>query len=273
MMIELRRQFRRRRTAGGLLGIAAVPVLLAVAFALAGNGGGPRDGDGGGGDPTGLLFSLATSSGPNFALMATAATAPFLLLAVVALFTGDTVSSEASWGSLRYLLTRPVSRRRLLGRKFAVGALLSVLAAILVPVSGLVVGTLAYGWSDVQTPLGVLTAGQTLWRLGIVVAYLAWSAAWVAAVAFAWSTTTDSSVGAVAGTIVLVIVVQILDAITALGTLRTYLPVHELSAWIGLLAPTPRYGDLTRGIVLQVPYLLGGLGFAVWWFERKDILS
>ena len=272
MMVELRRQFRRRRTVGGLVGIAAVPVLLAVAFALAGNGG-PRDGDGGGGDPTGLLFSLATASGPNFALMATAATAPFLLLAVVALFTGDTVSSEASWGSLRYLLTRPVSRRRLLGRKFAVGALLSVLAAILVPVSALLVGTLAYGWSDVQTPLGVLTAAQTLGRLGVIVAYLAWSAAWVAAVAFAWSTTTDSSVGAVAGTIVLVIVVQILDAITALGTLRTYLPVHELSAWIGLLAPTPRYGDLTRGIVLQVPYLLGGLGFAVWWFERKDILS
>jgi len=270
VIVELQRQLRRRRTVFGLLGIAAVPVLLAIAFVLSGDGG--DGGGGGGGDPTGL-FDLATASGLNFALMSTAATAPFLLLAVVALFTGDTVSSEASWGSLRYLLTRPVPRSRLLARKFAVGVLLSVVAALLVPLSGLIAGTLAFGWGDVQTPFGMLSAGPALGRLLAIVAYLAWSSAWVAGIAFAWSTVTDAPVGAVAGTIVLVIVVQILDAITALGVLRTYLPVHELTAWVGLLAAPPQWGELTRGIVLQVPYLAGALGFAFWWFGRKDVLS
>jgi ABC-2 type transport system permease protein len=269
MKAELVRQLGRRRTLGGLVGIAAVPVVLAIAFSLAGNG------DGGGNgppDPAGL-FDLATASGLNFALMSTAAASQFLLLTVVALFTGDTVSSEASWGSLRYLLTRPVPRRRLLARKLAVGALLSLVAAVLLPVSGLVTGTLAYGWGDLQTPLGALAASEALARMVVIVAYVAWSSAWVAAVAFAWSTTTDSSVGAVAGTIVVVIVVQILDAISALGDLRQLLPVHELTAWVALLGPEPRYGELTRGIVLQVPYLVAGVGFAAWWFERKDILS
>lgn len=268
MRTELLRQLRRRRTVGGLVGIAAVPIVLVLAFLAAGPAAAGPDG----GDPTGL-FRLATASGLNFALMSTAATAPFLLLAVVALFTGDTVSSEASWGSLRYLLTRPIPRRRLLARKFAVGVMLAAIAAVLVPVSGLIVGTLAYGWGDLQTPLGAIAAGPALGRLVVIVAYLAWSSVWVAAVAFAWSTTTDSSVGAVAGTIVLVIVVQILDAISALGDLRDYLPVHELTAWIGLLQAAPPWSDLTRGVLLQVPYLVGGLGFAVWWFERKDILS
>ena len=48
----------------------------------------------------------------------------FLLVVVVALFCGDTVASEASWGSLRYLLAIPVPRARLLGVKLIVGAAL-----------------------------------------------------------------------------------------------------------------------------------------------------
>lgn len=269
MIVELQRQLRRRRTVFGLLGIAFVPVVLAIAFVMSSDDG---NGRGGGGDPTGL-FDLATASGLNFALMSTAATAPFLLLAVVALFTGDAVSSEAGWGSLRYLLVRPVPRSRLLARKLAVGVLLSIVAAVLVPVSGLIAGTVAFGWSDVQTPFGVLAAGPAIGRLFAIVGYLAWSSSWVASVAFAWSTVTDAPVGAVAGTIVMVIVVQILDAITALGVLRTYLPVHELTAWVGLLATPPRWGDLTRGILLQFPYVAIALGFAFWWFGRKDVLS
>jgi ABC-2 type transport system permease protein len=263
------RQLRRRRTAVGLGGIALVPVIIAVAFLIADAGAdGPRQS----GDPTGL-FGFATASGLNFALMATAATAPFLLLTVVALFAGDTVSSEAATGSLRSLLVRPIPRGRLLARKFSVALLLSLVAALLVPTSGTIAGTIAYGWGPVITPFGALTAAESLVRLAAITGYLAWTAVWVAAVAFALSTATDTSVGAVAGTIVIVIVVQILDAITALGWLRTYLPVHESLAWLGLLATPPQWSDLTRGILLQVPYLVGGLAAAWWNFTRKDILS
>ena len=216
---------------------------------------------------------MCTASGLNFALMCVAATSTFLLLAVVALFTGDTISSEANWGSLRYLLVRPVRRGDLLARKLLVGIVLSIAAAILVPVSGLLVGTLAYGWGDLVTPFGSLSPGQGLARLALITAYVIWSAGWVAALAFALSTTTDAPVGAVAGTIVLVIVVQILDAITALGDLRIWLPVHEANAWLGLLASPPRFEDLARGIWLQWPYLAALLGFAWWWFARRDVLS
>jgi ABC-2 type transport system permease protein len=268
MTTELLRQIRRRRTLLGLVGTAAVPVLIAVALVVTGGGGNGDDG----GDPTGL-FQFATASGLNFALVSIAAMSPFLLLTVVALFTGDTVSSEASWGSLRYLLTRPVPRSRLLGRKLAVGVLLSLVAVVLVPVSGAVAGTVAFGWGGVQTPFGALPADVALLRLAAITAYVAWSAAWVAALAFLLSTVTDAPVGAVAGTIVITIVVQILDAITALGALREWLPTHESIAWLGLLATPARPDDLTRGILLQVPYVVVLLGLAFWRFQRRDILS
>lgn len=268
MRAELVRQLRRRRTAVGLGGIALVPVLLALAFALTTGG----DGDGDGGDPTGL-FDLAETSALNFAFVSVAAVSPFLLLSVIALFTGDTVSSEAGWNSLRYLLTRPVGRERLLARKLAVGLLLSILAAILVAVSGLLSGLVAFGWGGLETPFGNLGTGEALLRLAAVVGYVLWSSAWVACLAFALSTATDEPVGAVAGTIVIVIVVQILDAITALGDIRRLLPVHERLAWLGLLADPPRYGDLVRGMWLQLPYVVVLLAFAWWWFARKDVLS
>lgn len=266
MRTELVRQLRRRRTVVGLGGIAAVPVLLAIAFAVT------TDEGGGGGDPTGL-FDLARSSGLNFTLMSVAAVSPFLLLSVIALFTGDTVSSEAGWSSLRYLLTRPVSRSRLLGRKLAVGLGLGIIAALVLLLSSLASGTIAFGWGEAVTPFGTLAEGEAALRILAITAYVVWSAAWVACLAFALSTTTDEPVGAVAGTIVIVIVVQILDNISALGDLRDWLPVHEAGAWLGLLADPPRWADLVRGMWLQVPYVIGLLGLAWHGFHRKDILS
>lgn len=267
MRTELVRQLRRRRTWVGLIGLAAVPVVVAIVIVLTEGGG-----DDGGGDPTGL-FQFATASGLNFALVSLAATSQFLLLTVIALFTGDTVSSEAGWGSLRYLLVRPVTRPQLLWRKLVVGVVLSLAAVAVIPLSGIAAGSVAFGWGSVQTPFGALAADVGLLRLLAITGYVAWSAAWVAALAFLLSVTTDAPVGAVAGTIVIVIVVQILDALTALDPIRQWLPVHEAGAWIGLLATPARSDDLTRGVLLQLPYVIGFLGLAFVVFRRKDILS
>jgi ABC-2 type transport system permease protein len=267
MSAELFRQLRRRRTWFGLGGVMLVPIIIALAFVWTGG-----DGGDGGSDPTGL-FQFATASGLNFALISVASMSGFLLPSVVALFTGDTVSSEANWGSLRYLLTRPITRSRLLWRKLAVGALLAGVALLLIPLTGLLAGWLAFGWGPVATPFGALSAGTGIGRLALATAYIGWSVAWVGALAFMLSTLTDAPVGAVAGTIVIVIVVQILDAITALGDIRMWLPVHEANAWIGLLAQPARTGDMGRGVLLQLPYVMGFLAVGWWYFGRKDITS
>ncbi len=269
MRTELWRQVARRRTQLAWLGTALVPVIIVVALVL--NGGGDGDGNGNG-DPTGL-FSLATASGLNFALVSLAAMSGFLLPVVVALFAGDTVSSDAGWGSLRYLLARPVGRSRLLGRKLAVAVLLGLVAIAIVPLVGAAAGTVAWGWGAVQTPFGTLPAGDAALRLVAISAYVAWSTAWVAALALWLSTVTDAPVGAVASTIVVVIVVQILDAITALGDLRRWLPVHESTAWVALLDTPARADELARGVLLQVPWTVVFLALAFWWFRRKDVLS
>ena len=66
----------------------------------------------------------------------------------------------------------------------------------------------------------------------------------VAGLAFLLSVSTDSPLGAVGGAVGLIIVSNILDAITALGGWREILPSHWQFAWLDAMQPqmTSLYG-------------------------------
>ena len=113
---ELRRQASRPRTRISLGGMILLPLIVLIAFEFGGGG----DDNGNGSGAFSSLVDLATAGGANFALFTLLVSSSFLLVVVFALFFGDTVASEASWGSLRYLLAIPVPRARLLGVKLIV---------------------------------------------------------------------------------------------------------------------------------------------------------
>jgi ABC-2 type transport system permease protein len=192
----------------------------------------------------------------------------------VALFFGDTVASEASWSSLRYLLAAPIPRARLLRQKAVVAGLLSVAALLLLPLVSLLVGTLAYGANDLVSPTGesLPFAGGAA-RVLLGAAYVAVHLIWVAGLAVLLSVSTDAPLGAVGGAVMASIVSQILDQITALDDLRDYLPTHYGNAWAGLLAEQVDWGDMTRGAFSAITYGAVFFAVAVWRFGRKDITS
>lgn len=185
LRVELVRQLKRRRTLvmGGIL--AALPFILVAAFAIGGEPGG-RNGQV-------SLMDTATASGANFVAVNLFVSAGFLLVIPVALFCGDTVASEASWSSLRYLLAAPVPRARLLWSKLAVALGMSLAAMVLLPVVAIAVGTAAYGWGPLEIPTGgSLAAGTAAQRLVVVVGYLFVSQLVTAGLAFWLSTKTDA---------------------------------------------------------------------------------
>jgi ABC-2 type transport system permease protein len=193
---------------------------------------------------------------------------------VVALFCGDTVASEASWSSLRYLLAAPVPRGRLLRGKLVVAFAYSALAVVLLPAVALGVGRLFYGWHTVHTPAGdSYSAQEGIARLGLVVAYLLVSLVFVGALAFYLSTVTDAPLGAVGGGVGLVIVSNILDAITALGSLREVLPTHYQFAWTDALSVPVHYDAMVKGAAASVAYAVVFLFLAWRHFSAKDIVS
>ncbi|GGM33321.1 ABC transporter permease [Dactylosporangium sucinum] len=267
---EIRRQAARRRTQLALGFMVLLPLIILVAFQLdSGNGD-----DGGGGGEFARLSELATSGGPNFTLFTLLVSAGFLLVVVVALFCGDTVASEASWGSLRYLLAMPVPRARLLGVKVTVALLYSLLAILTLVGTALLAGTLRYGWSPLSGPIGgEITGGQTVLRLLEIVGYLCISLLVVASLAFLLSVLTDAPLGAVGGAVLLQILSNILDQITALGSLRSVLPTHYNDAWLGLLSTPMQTDDLVKGSIAALAYATVFFSLAWWRFLRKDVVS
>jgi ABC-2 type transport system permease protein len=269
---EVRRQATRRRTQMALGFMVLLPIIILVAFEFGGNGNDSNDQNGGG--AFGSLVDLATSGGLNFALFCLAVSAGFLLVVVVALFCGDPVASEASWGSLRYLLAIPVPRVRLLAVKLVVALAYSLLALLVLTATGLLVGTLRYGWHPLgSTVAAAIPPGQGVLRLLGVVAYLAVILMVVAGLAFLLSTLTDAALGAVGGAVLLWILSSILDQITALGSIRVGLPTHYSDAWLGLLSTPPQVDDLVKGAIAAVCYATLFWSLAFWRFTRKDITS
>ncbi|MGW4872390.1 ABC transporter permease [Streptomyces chartreusis] len=266
LRVELIRQLKRRRTLVMYGILAVLPFVLVAAFAI---GGEP---DGGGNRIT--LMDTATASGANFAAVNLFVSAGFLLVIPVALFCGDTVASEAGWSSLRYLLAAPVPRARLLWSKLVVGLGLSLAAMILLPVVALAVGTAAYGWGPLQIPTGgSIDTGTAAQRLVVIVAFIFVSQLVTAGLAFWLSTKTDAPLGAVGGAVGLTIVGNVLDAVTALGDWRHFLPAHWQFAWADAVQPTPEWSGMIQGAAISITYALVLFALAFRGFARKDVVS
>jgi ABC-2 type transport system permease protein len=262
---EIGRQVRRRRTIGIFLVLAVLPLVLLLAFWLGNDS--TETGERG-------FVDLAQESGANLVIFTLFASTSFLLIVIVALFAGDTVPSEASWASLRYLLAAPVRRERLLRQKLIVAALSSVVALVFLPAWTLVVGGIAYGWGPYVGPTGT----QIGWpefagRLSMIVGYLLIELSVVAAFAFMLGVLTDAPLAAVGGAVLLMILCAILDSITALGSIRDGLPGHYAYAWRDALAPTVNYSDMITGALWSIGYAIIAVWFAFWYFLRKDITS
>jgi ABC-2 type transport system permease protein len=269
---EMVKQWHRVRTYVVLSLTVLIPVIIAVAL----KANPPSGGDGGGG---GAFTNFSLHTGLFIPVVALRFMSRFLLVIIVVLFAGDSIASEAGWGNLRAMLTRPVGRGRVLLAKVESATLLAVIATALVGVTGLIAGIITFGWHPLNIGIGGFglheSIAQILVNLGIASLYVLWGISGVAALALMVSTMTDSPATAVFAGFGLYIVSVILDAITSLGTLRYILPTHYSDAWTNLFT-NPSHGptaDMLRGSLLQILYILVFGGIAWWHFRRKDILS
>ncbi|TDB72660.1 ABC transporter permease [Actinomadura sp. KC216] len=265
LRVEAVRQFRRRRTLVAFGILLVLPWVLVAAFKV---GGDPDRG----GVPG--LVDVATSGALNFALFTLFVSTGFLLVVAVALFCGDTVASEAGWSSLRYLLAAPVPRGRLLRQKLIVALSYAVVAVVSLPLMSLLAGTVGFGWGDVELPTGgTVPVSTALGRMAIIVGYALVAQLVVAALAFLLSVTTDSPLGAVGGAVGLVIVSNILDAVTALGAWRDLLPTHWMYAWMDALQPEIAWTGMAKGAAVSIAYAAVLFALAFRRFRSRDIVS
>ena len=174
-LVELELLLRRRRVWLCWALLCALPALVAVLLAVTGLA--PPPGRGG------AFLSAVVSNGQLFPAAALALVLPVFLPITVAIVAGDAVAGEASAGTLRYLLVRPVGRLRLLLAKLVSVTVFVLLAVLLVTVTGYLVGVALFGFgADAElggaggvTSLSgaVLSPAELLARTALVVGYLA----------------------------------------------------------------------------------------------------
>ena len=126
--VELVKMLRRPRTWMTILMLNALPTLVAVLLAVTDIG--PKPGEG----PP--FLSAVLTDGTLFPLAALAIVLPLFMPVAVAVVAGDAVAGEAQGGTLRYVLTRPVGRTRLLVAKLVSVLAFVLLAVVVVAASG-----------------------------------------------------------------------------------------------------------------------------------------
>ncbi|MGH3268520.1 MAG: ABC transporter permease, partial [Trebonia sp.] len=115
---ELRLVFFRRRNQLLLLVVVLFPLLIGIGLKLAapqshggGGGGGPASGGA-------AFFNQLAGNGVFLTFIALSLLLILVLPVVMAVISGDSVAGEAGYGTLRYLLTVPAGRTRLLAVKY-----------------------------------------------------------------------------------------------------------------------------------------------------------
>lgn len=276
--IELAKQWRRPRTVLTFAALAVFSIVLTIVLGASGAGQIERVGD----IP---LLIVPNQSGFSVPVIALSSTMKFFLPLAVAIFAGEAVAGEAGWGSLRYALSRPVSRGRYLFSKLVVALLFSVAAVVLVPLAALVVGTIAFGWhpftaidgsasTALHTTVVTFSTGAALGRLAIGTAYVVAGMTSIFAFAFLLSTVTTRPWAAVAGGVGLTIVSRVLNAdyLPGVAVLNSYMPNNDVDLWLGFFQHPATTAGMVHFLELQVVYVAVSLTAAWWWFTRKDIL-
>jgi ABC-2 type transport system permease protein len=276
--VELAKQARRPRAWVTLLAMVAIPAVLTLVIgttrpALA--------------ERVGNYGSVVTdTTGLAMPLIALSAMLLFLLPLAVAIFAGECVAGEASWGSLRYLLARPVARWRVLGAKAAVAAVYSIAAVLLAVLVSLLAGALAFGLHpltvlDLQHTTPFLIASAKLEplaacaRLGLATVYVLATLTSTFAFALLLSTLTVRPFSAVAGGVGLSLFSRALDNIPGLHALSPWLPVTDRasSLWTGFFAQPMQAVGVGHVLAVQALYTILFLGVAGARFTRSDVLS
>jgi ABC-2 type transport system permease protein len=261
---EIRLIVGRRRNQMGLLVLAAVPIILAVAVKLAA----PRPGRG----PD--FLSQILGNGLFVPLAALGIEITLFLPLAIAMLSADSIAGEANIGTLRYLLTVPVGRTRLLAVKYAslvIGALIGVGTITL---AGLLVGLPLFGTGSMISLSGSeLSFAAALGRVVVVALYLGAGIAALGAVGLFISTLTEQPIAATIATTIVALVSWILDSIPQLDWLAPWLVVHDWVSYPDLLRDPPFWSNVGHGLFVDGVYAVV-FWLAAWArLTTKDITS
>lgn len=210
---------------------------------------------------------------------------------LVALVAGDAIAGEANMGTLRLLISKPVSRIKLLAVKFIASSVYTLMLLIWVAVLALFLSMLFFGTNWLAVPreleFNVIEASDVLWRYVAAFVFAFISLICVASLSFMMSVFSDNAIGPIVATVCVIIVFTILTQMQIPfydDTIKPYLFTTHMLGWKGFFYVQATDGETIRGsvanwsaIIKSAIILIGYTAFflviAAWYFRKKNILS
>jgi len=199
---------------------------------------------------------------------------PFLLT----LGAGDQLAGEAAAGTFRIILTRPVSRTRILATKYCTTVFYTSTVVVFLVALSVVVGLLLFGTGVLLVPgktLTIIPANDVPVRILFACLLAVWGMWVVASLAFFLSSLVDNPLGPIIGTMAVIIIFYVIGAIPAdlFREFKPYLFTTYLDIWQKALEQPIPWNEVLRSGAILGGYSIGFYLVSWYIFGRKDILS
>lgn len=286
LQIELFKIFKRPRTYIAFAAITAIVLLIQLALFL--------DGD--------MYVNFLLSPMQNFTVEGKILNGYFvcyfvlqtLLIHVpllIALVGGDMIAGEANMGTLRLLISKPISRTGLLLSKFFAATIYTLLLLVWMAFLSLLVSMLIFGTGDLMVfqseAVIQIPAADVFWRYIAAFGFAAIAMTTVAALSFFLSLFAENSIGPIVATMSVVIVFTILTTmdLPLFLSMKPYLFTSHMLGWKGFFDIKAEPGNsAVVGSIANLPMILRSVGVLLFHivlfvgltigvFRRKDVLS
>ena len=198
---------------------------------------------------------------------------------LVALVTGDLISGEAAMGTIRLLMTRPLSRTSVLFSKFFAGAVYVFILLVWLGLVSLGIGMLIFGPGDLivlkSETITIIPADDTLWRFfaGLGIAFI--SLLVVASFSLLLSCYSENSIGPIISTMAVIILFTIVGSmdIPLFEKVKPFLFTTHMVIWRNMFDQELDYNLICNSMLMLIGHIVLFLFIAWYSFRKKDILS
>ena len=200
---------------------------------------------------------------------------PFL----IALVAGDLLAGEAIAGTYRLLITRPVSRFKILSSKFLSGIIYTNLLVLWLAVISLGLGIIIFGVGELivikSSSIVIFPQYDILWRFLLGYSFASLSMMVVASLAFLLSSLVENAIGPIVSTMAIIIVFIIISAIDIdiFQKIKPFLFTTYMSSWRLFFDDPIDLSKILESTLILVGHILAFFGITVYIFHKKDILT
>ena len=272
--VELQKMFKKWRTYIGIIAIGLLTIIVQLALYFTGKN---------------MIDSQMRGLEQSFVMVGNLVNGYFIARLIltfliihipflVVLVGGDLLAGEATAGTYRMILTRPVSRFQVVTAKFIAGWLYVIILMLWLGCLSLGVSLVIFGSGpllSIGSGIVIFAENDILWRFLGAYAFAALSMVTVISISIIFSSLVQNAIGSIVSTMAVIIILLILSAIPVefFQNLNPYFFTSHMNRWNNFFSEEVNYTEIYNSAGILLAHIVGLYGITTYIFLKKDILS